>query len=327
MSVFKLLAAGIVGAGLGVVATIQLVGGGAGRQGEARTEGGTRTARLGPTPSSLVGAAGAFEALEQQVRTLERQLDAARQRKEGLETAKPSQVAPSLAVLEERLMKLKRSPGVVLGVTGDLSDFANDFRSLGAEGLRRLLELAKSMDPADRILAFELLGKMDATAAIPALLEAAMHDKHHMSAVAASHALALMEDERARDALRDLAVQRPNPAAEINGLFGLAKHGDLEGIQLSIDYINNPKNDLAARAALGGNLMLLATESVMPAVDATVQQFSLEPQVTRFAAEYYRKLGTPTALARLTSLASNSNSCVPCRTVARSVLNEISPPG
>jgi hypothetical protein len=285
------------------------------------------SAGTNPAAGAAVSAPGAARGGQRgtmlegrRIQLLQGQVDAMRSDRDRLAAELAQKKGVTLATIKERLAKIKKSPGLLMGIPGDLSGLINDLRGLGPEGIREVMTMLASEDPADRILATQLLGSLNTPDAVPSLLDRALNDDHRMAGISASHALAMMDDPSTVGALHELAERKTTVEAQINALYGLAKQGDSRGIEAAMAFINDPKIDMAARGALAANVMMLPTDTVMPIVDASLTQFPNVPQLTSVAVEYYKTVGTPAALDRLLALASETNSCASCRTAARNAL-------
>jgi hypothetical protein len=242
---------------------------------------------------------------DRKISELEKKLAASKKEAEKLAAELVHKKGVTLDDIANRLAELRKGGGMNVFLPGKTADLIADLKGLGPAGTHALLDLLKSQDPKDRFIAAKLLEDLKDPAAIPALRDVALNDADLDAANMAGHALALMEDPATIDTLRDMVDQKRSWQSEVNALWGLVNLGDRRGLEQAIAYMEGAASS-QARAALGANVgVFMHTPDVMPIVDRTVQDFYKSAQVMEIAIEYYKAVGTPTAIQRLQAIAND----------------------
>jgi HEAT repeat protein len=183
--------------------------------------------------------------------------------------------------------------------------------------------LLKSEDAKDRVIAAKLLEDLKDPASIPGLLEAALNDTDEMAAKMAGHAIALMEDPKGIEPLREILAKKRSWESEVNALWGLTNLGDAAGLEQSIAYMNDSKVSDKARAALGANIaVFMHRPEVMPIVDQTVHDFYKSDHVMEIAIGYYDAVDNAAARDRLQAIANDTRLSQALREQASQALNQ-----
>ncbi len=258
---------------------------------------------------------------ERKLAELEKKLAAAKKDGEKLASELVQKKGVTVQSVMARIsdLKLKSSLQALIS-PGKMADLVADLKGLGKDGTDAVLQLLKSEDAKDRFLAAKLLEDMGDPASIPGLLDQALKDTDEMAANMAGHALALLDQPGAVDALREIVDANRSWAAKVNGLWGLCKYGDQRGLEQTLAWINDTSGDATARATLGANIALLGNENVMSIIDATVAQFNGKKQIVTMAIEYYRQVATPLARERLRAIAQSSSYDAAVRKAAEDAL-------
>jgi HEAT repeat protein len=259
---------------------------------------------------------------ERRIALLEKKLIAAQDESNRLAAQLVEKKGVTVADIMKRIGELKKGQLAVLAAPGKTADLVVDLKGLGPAGVNAMVELLKSKDPKERFLAAKVLEDLSTPSAIPALREAALRDSDPMAANMASHALALMADPATTDALRDIAKANKSWAQVVNALWGLCKIGDPDGLAQALAYIKDPQIDAQERIALAANLSIIDDESVMPMIDEMVRQFGDKEQLDILAVNYYKELGTPAALHRLSAMADDTRFPQAARDAARAALKK-----
>jgi HEAT repeat protein len=259
---------------------------------------------------------------EWKIADLEKRLAAARKESEQLAKDLVQKKGVTIDQITARLAELRKGTGMSAFIPGKTAELIADLKGLGPEGTKALLELLKSQDAKDRFLAAKLLEDLKDPAAIPDLLATALNDEDKMAANMAGHALALMEDPRAIDALREVLEKKRSWESEVNALWGLVNLGDAQGLEQAIAYMGGDASD-KARGALGANIAIfMHRPEVMPIVDRTVQDFYKSAQVMEIAIGYYDAVDTPAARDRLQAIANDTRLSQELRNQASQALNQ-----
>jgi hypothetical protein len=260
---------------------------------------------------------------ERKIADLEKKLAASKKEGEKLASDLVQKKGVTLDNIAARLADLRKKGQMEIMLPGKTADLIADLKGLGAAGTQALVDMLKSTDPKDRFMAAKLLEELKDPASIAALREAALNDSDALAAKMAGHAIALMEDPSATEALREIYAKHGSWEAEVNSLWGLAKLGDPQGIEQSIAYMNDSKISAGARAALGANIAaLIQTPEMMPIVDQTVHDFYTSDQVMGIAIDFYKAIGSAVARDRLQAIVNDTRVSQAMRDRASQALND-----
>jgi hypothetical protein len=258
---------------------------------------------------------------ERRIAELEKKLAASKKEAESFASELVKKKGVTIESIAARLAELKKGGGMAAFLPGKTADLIADLKGLGPAGTQAVLDLLKSEDPKDRFLAAKLLEDLKDPAAIPDLLEAALNDSDEMAARMAGHAIALLEDPRAIEPLRQILEKKRSWADEVNALWGLVNLGDQRALEQAAAYMNDKNVSDQARAALGANIaVFMHHPEVMPIVDATVRDFYEANHVMEIAIDYYKGVGSPVARQRLQAIADDARLGAAIREAARQAL-------
>jgi HEAT repeat protein len=262
-------------------------------------------------------------AAERKVAELEKKLAAARKESDKFAAELVQKKGVTIENIAARLAELRKGGGMSVMLSSRTADLIADLKGLGPAGTQAVLDLLKSEDAKDRFLAAKLLEDLKDPAAIPALLEAALNDSDKLASSMASHALALMEDPRAIDPLKQLVDKKKSWEQQVNALWGLVNLGDAWGLEQATAYMSDSSVSDQARAALGANIaVFMHTPEVMPIVDRTVRDFYESEQVMSIAVDYYRALNSPVARDRLQAIVNDTRVSQGIRDAASQALSQ-----
>jgi HEAT repeat protein len=226
----------------------------------------------------------------------------------------------ALADLEKILLKTARLPGVEAGAANLNIDVLLKVRGLGADGRGLLEKMLGSSDRKQKIVAAQVLGKINDPAAVPALVRASSDDDAYVAAVAAS-GLAFMDGPLVADALRTLADRPKNKLIELNALFGMCRMEMPEGPARVLAYLDSKDNQPQEKTVLVCNLALLGTAALKPIVDRALAMFPNHAALRAVAIEFYRTESSPDSLKQLADLEARASSASVAAAAATEVAN------
>jgi HEAT repeat protein len=258
---------------------------------------------------------------ERRIAELEKRLNAAHEESARLGAELVQKKGITLADLAARFEELKGGTGMTAFLPGKTAGLIADLKGLGPAGTQALVDLLKSKDKDDRTIAAKLLEDLKDPAAIPALKDVALNDEDELAAKMAGHAIALMEDPRAIEPLREILEKKRSWESEVNALWGLVHLGDQRGLEQAIAYMDDGKVGKQPRAALGANVaVFMPYPEVMPIVDATVRDFFASGHVMEIAINYYKAVGNAPARDRLQAISTDARLDAETREAARQAL-------
>lgn len=225
---------------------------------------------------------------------------------------------PAIAEVEATLLKSARLPGVESGASNLNIDLLLKVRGLGADGRALLQKMLGSADRKQKILAAQVLGKINDPQAVPALVNAASDEDAYVAAVAAN-GLAFMDGPPVADALRALAERPKNKLIEMNALFGLCRMEVPEGAKRALAYLENQSTTPQEKVVLVCNLALLGTTQLKPVVDRALEMFPNHPALRAVAIEFYKAEASPDSQSRQAALEAQARTASDVSNVASEV--------
>ena len=252
------------------------------------------------------------------VASLEEKLKASQLAAKAVDTKHNAKIEDVVSLFD----KLKKKGDIATFLSGsELADMVSMIKDLGEEGMKALTDMLGSEDPADRILAAQILMNFDDPSAIAPLEKMALGDDDEMAKRWASQALLRMNSDGIQGTLQNLVKNAEDPGVKVNSLFGLCRHGNEWGVERAVAFIQSDDQPDALKNALLGGLLSLRDEAIAPIIDTLVRIHPEENGAMQAAINYYKNLGTPLGTQRLQSMASNASLPQSIRTAAQAALN------
>ncbi len=266
--------------------------------------------RAAAAEAALEGMRTDLDQTKRRLADLEAALKTSEEAKAKLEEAargflkeRGEKIGRALACIDD-LKKQGFSAFLKPGVTSQL---ISDLRALDDEGVGIVLDLLRSEDGNARFLAAKLLEDLADPRSIAALKAAALEDKETMVMNMASHALALMKQPEALEALREILDKSGSEGAKVNAAYGLVMLGDEGGIKHCLDWMRDPEFPAALKGALAPGIFILTDPRTMPIADEVVKLFRDNSTLMGMAVDYYKAVATPEARVRLQNIANDAS--------------------
>jgi hypothetical protein len=204
----------------------------------------------------------------------------------------------------------------------DYAKLVEDSHAMGAEGIAFLGEqLTQSESASTRFLAASLFEELGNATALPYLQKALRDDKDFIVRRMCSHAIAVGRMKDGYPDLETAMVADPDWGVKVNSAYGLAKDGNVKGLDTLVKYFESPDTEAQYRLSIYGGIIDVADPRTAPLIRRTLVE-NTDPTFQLLSIKALEKMKDREALDLLRNIITQSRDDT-IKEAAKTAYNEI----